>query len=83
MILSHRRLRAALRVARGYIASRTFPHPNDRERRLLRALDQTLDEGKSAAVALGISAMPLSREQIAAALGPLVENRVAAANGRR
>jgi hypothetical protein len=81
VILSHRRLRAALRVARWYIAARTSPHPNDRERRLLRALDQTLHEGKS--VLMGISAMPLSREQAAAALGPLVETRGAASNGHR
>jgi hypothetical protein len=50
MILSHYGLRAALRVARGYVATRTFPRPNDRERRLLEPLDQALDETKSAAV---------------------------------
>jgi hypothetical protein len=81
MILSHRRLRAALRAARGYIGARTFPRPNDRERRLRRALDQTLDEAKSAAVAMGISGVPLSQQQIDWALGPLIESPPSRSNG--
>jgi hypothetical protein len=45
----------ALRIARGYISANVYPNPTDRELRLLRLLDRTLDESKVAAVMMGVS----------------------------
>jgi len=64
MIMSHRRLRAALRLARARLGMAVFPKPSPRDLRLLRLLDRTLDEAKSAAQVAGVSAMPPSAQEI-------------------